>query len=444
MNKYVNKKPKEGSKTEMVLSYLIDNNYNGNINLKCFNELAQLLEVEYGVEFDRHVIGKSIRKFNGGGYIVSGKTSEDFGKIKLTGKVKKAKTKAKTKPKKAVEVETNTTFDSDEVIDLDRVQQLIKGGNFKSGWVKTEAGSFYVSADQSGCEETLKQAEEEIKKILNDEFWDVKYTKSENKEGKEGVVFITDLHIGALVEGLLKTPDYNKDIIKEKLLKAVDHINNMGFDKVHIMCLGDVIESYTGLNHKNTWKGLEIGGHGPTVIKTATNMLHEFFLSRIKNLEKINMIAGNHCRTTQSAEEETEGGVSNLVAWGLGLIGYDVTFDPKCLSIEVDGIQYILLHGDKGISKRPTKDIIWDFGKQGMFNFVAEGHLHSRIQRLSAGSRDKLQLVKDDSIDCRRQVMPSFFTGNGYSEDNLWFSNSGMVITCNNGEGKPIVLDIPL
>jgi predicted phosphodiesterase len=50
---------------------------------------------------------------------------------------------------------------------------------------------------------------------------------------------------------------------------------------------------------------------------------------------------------------------------------------------EIDNINYILLHGHKGISRKATKDICWDYGKQGYFNVVLEGHLHSAIPKTS-------------------------------------------------------------
>jgi hypothetical protein len=169
------------------------------------------------------------------------------------------------------------------------------------------------------------------------------------------------------------------------------------------------------------------------------------------------MVGGNHDRVTSNNKEDTKGGVADLVAAMLRLSGYDVTFSPLVVPVEIDGIMYIMLHGDKGVSKRSTSDIICSYGQlkkpviedgkiveKKMFNFVLEGHLHSRIQRMSAGAIDKFKIVTDDSIDMRRQVLPSIFTGNSYSEDNNWFSNSGIVITHNNGRGVPCVLDLPI
>ena len=120
-------------------------------------------------------------------------------------------------------------------------------------------------------------------------------------------------------------------------------------------------------------------------------------------------------------------------------MGYDVEFDPIVTTQQVEGIFHINLHGDKGVSKRPTKEIIWDYGVQGLFNFVFEAHLHSIIQKLSTSQRNAFKTIKDDSIDCRRMHLPSFFTGNYYSESLNFFSNSGYTLIWDNGKGVPNV-----
>ena len=163
--------------------------------------------------------------------------------------------------------------------------------------------------------------------------------------------------------------------------------------------------------------------------------MHEYLLKHIKNLKSITIVAGNHDRTTSDKDEDVDGGAANLIAWGLDLIGYNVEFNPLVISREIDGINYISLHGDKGISKKDTTTIIWNYGKQGMYNFVLEGHLHTWIEKLTK----KYQTIKDDSIDHRRMHCPSFFTGNSFSENLGYVSNSGFLISYNDGEGVPEV-----
>ena len=91
--------------------------------------------------------------------------------------------------------------------------------------------------------------------------------------------------------------------------------------------------------------------------------------------------------------------------------------------------------------KRSTKDIIWDYGTKGVFNFVFEAHLHSLIEKMSVTQREKFKVVRDDAIDHRRMHLQSFFTGNYYSETLNFNSNAGYCIVWNNGGGLPQVFN---
>ena len=103
----------------------------------------------------------------------------------------------------------------------------------------------------------------------------------------------------------------------------------------------------------------------------------------------------------------------------------------------MDGINHINLHGDKGISRKSTEKIILDYGIQGEYNLINEGHLHSVIEKLSIKQREKFEIVKDDSINHRRFYLPSFFTGNYYSATLGYTTNSGYFSIWNNGKNKP-------
>lgn len=243
-----------------------------------------------------------------------------------------------------------------------------------------------------------------------------------------GVIKIADLHYGALVQNLLRTPDYNPNILAEKLSVAAEKINSRSFDLVHIHFQGDLIESFSGLSHKNSWKSMDVSIIGAQAVKGCVELLHKHFLSKINNVGEIKIVAGNHDRVTSDNKEDENGDAANLIAWGLELIGYNVEFNSNIITHEVSGVNHIILHGHNIVSKRPTKEIIWDYGKQGMFNLVIEGHLHSIIEKLSVSQRNSFQTTKDDSIDHRRIVCPSFFTGNSYSERLNFFSNSGFMI----------------
>lgn len=268
--------------------------------------------------------------------------------------------------------------------------------------------------------------------------------KTELREGKVGVVKVADLHIGAVISGLINTPDYDTSIVAERLQSAAQYVNRFGYDVVHIHILGDIIEAFDVKMHAGMWKNVDVRVYGVEAVKIATTLLHKYFLSLIHNLGEVKIVGGNHGRVTADKTDDTESGAENLIAWGLSLIGYDVEFNPFVITHHVDGICHILTHGHHGISKKSTQQICWDYGTKGMFNLICEGHLHSNIERLAVNKIDSYQVVKDDSVDHRRMNVPSFFTGNSFSEYLGYTSSAGFLIVEDNGYGKPNIFNFSL
>ena len=291
-------------------------------------------------------------------------------------------------------------------------------------------------------EEVIEPAvtEEELKSLILQGFEGVSYTPTTTKTtGKIGVVKIADLHLGSYVDNLIRTKNFSIDILANKLSEAVIDINERGYSKVHIHVLGDLIESFTGLSHKNTWKGLDKAMVGAEAVKLVVKILHDNFLSKIINLAEVKVVAGNHDRVTSDNKEDVQGGAASLVCWGLELLGYNVEFNALVLTHTIGKITHILTHGHHSLSKKSTKQLCWDYGVQGNYNLICEGHLHSIIQKLNINQRDGYQTIKDDAVDHRRMNCPSFFTGNFFSESLGYTSESGFVITEDNGKGVPNV-----
>jgi len=278
-----------------------------------------------------------------------------------------------------------------------------------------------------------------IRGVLNEQVFNTyTYTPKPFKRSEEAVLKWADLHFGAHIRNLVLTKDYDSDILEDGLNQSVDQLNLFGFKKTHVHINGDLIESFSGLNHINSWMSMDKEQIGANAVMFCCAMLDRV-LQRVDNLQTVKIVAGNHDRLSKANDEDVKGGAAELIAWGLKLKGYDVEFHPYIITHLVEGINHINLHGDKGISKRSTKDIIWDYGKKGYFNFVFEAHLHTLMESMSATQRDKFKVIKDDSVDHRRMWLQSFFTGNYYSETLNYNSNGGYCIVWDNGKGKPSV-----
>ena len=282
--------------------------------------------------------------------------------------------------------------------------------------------------------------EQELKSLILEGISNIQHTPLLQKAtNKIGVVKIADLHLGSYVDNLIRTKNFSIDILANKLSEAVKDINDRNYSLVHVHVLGDLIESFTGLSHKNTWKGLDKAMVGAEAVKLVVKILHDNFLSKIINLGEVKVVSGNHDRLTSDNKEDVQGGAASLVCWGLELMGYFVEFNPLVITHTVGNICHILTHGHHSLSKKSTKQICWDYGVQNKYNLICEGHLHSIIQKLSINQRESYQTIKDDAVDHRRMNIPSFFTGNFFSESLGYTSESGFVITEDNGKGIPNV-----
>jgi hypothetical protein len=250
---------------------------------------------------------------------------------------------------------------------------------------------------------------------------------------KSLVITIADLHLGARVEHIQNTPNYNPEVLSMYLDQMAIQINAKESKSVTLAFLGDLIESFTGLNHKNSWKGIEYGYFGSNVVIKTVELITDF-ISKINNVKLILGVSGNHDRSTSDNKEDTKGEIAILIFYMLGLIyknKIEIDFNSDVVSREIDGINYIITHGHLGESKKGGEKIVNEYGNNKMFNLILTGHLHSRI-------------ISTDSRKIRHIWCPSLFTGNEYSKQLGFSSTAGYLQIENNGKGFPNVTDITL
>lgn len=456
---------KQGSKTYKVLDYLLDH---PELTFETYGEAAEYLDQEF-LEINLSTLKEIVSYYNQGLYDVGGRTSDNqmilitpnqktYGRggveVKQSSNSSSGTEDYQTEDRKTHNsLNYLSAFVDGRVLNLNEFCEhynlLFDDLEAKSCKLVTHNGGAYYNIVFKDKEldnqiQTWNDALDKVRSQMKvDRYFKTKHTPK-TSGNSVGVVHISDIHLGAFVQDLIHTPDYNVEVVKQKLTQVVAQINNQKFDRVVVNFLGDLIESFSGLNHINTWKETEQGIFGAKVVKLCAEILDEFLLSKIENLEKVNMIGGNHGRASSDNKEDTKAGAEDLISWGLKLMGYDITFNPLLISDNIDGIQYILTHGDKKLTNRPSSDLIVKYGNQNIFNLLISGHLHSRIQKLSANQIDKFHMVDDDNPLFRKIVAPSIFTGNSYSDDNGWHTSSGFIMTTNNGNGVPIVIDIPI
>jgi hypothetical protein len=251
---------------------------------------------------------------------------------------------------------------------------------------------------------------------------------------KECTLVITDLHIGAETEKLSRTPRFDLDVLKQRLAQIAKEVNQMNYSKVNVTVLGDLIESFTGLNHKNSWKGIQRGLWGANLLTVAYEVLVEF-INSLNNFGTMYVVSGNHDRSTSDNKEDVTGEIAKIITYFLTkTVGQDRCVDCGYISsFKMGNINIIPTHGDLWLSRQNAATMAWKYGIQGMFNLILEGHLHSRIIKKN-----------DDGLDFRKIICPSVFSGNMYSDQGGWDSTGGYLIIEETDNGSPRIIDCSL
>lgn len=264
---------------------------------------------------------------------------------------------------------------------------------------------------------------------------------------KIGVLLTSDFHLGADVKNLLRTPNFSTDILINFLNEIAQQVNELNLSEVHFCFLGDFWESLSGMNHDSTFKSLETNMWGSNAVVTGHKIMSTF-LSKINNLRSIKIITGNHDRLSPSKNLENTGEAGKLLAYLLSLTfpGMSIDCSDLVLPTKIDGINYILTHGDKGLANKDMSKVVFDYGDNNSFNLLVEGHWHSRKGKKA----DKHSYYKEydfvslDEQKYRKITLPAVFTGNYYSESIGYSGSGGFMVSINNGKGKPNILDITL
>lgn len=316
--------------------------------------------------------------------------------------------------------------------DLDKWEVDKWVSNYWSGFTQVK---LFFKPRQKGLEDLAKDVYEEVSK------W--KPISINRVAGTNKVTLLcSDFHIGAEVHNLMKTPDFNINILQDYLHDVVTFVNSKKYEEVTVCFLGDYFESLSGLNHEDSFKSMGQNMWGSNLMITAHKIMVNF-LAGINNLQALNVVTGNHDRFAANKRQESTGEAGKVLSYMIQVSMPELTveYNDLIISKEINGINYILTHGDKSISNKEITKVILDYGKQGIFNLVCQGHFHtSRLKsylKSSLHKFDDFEMIGVDDLDYKSITIPSIFTGNYYSESLGFSGNAGFVLSENNGKGKP-------
>lgn len=251
---------------------------------------------------------------------------------------------------------------------------------------------------------------------------------------KDLTLVISDIHFGLNNNNSSVSPIYSVDKVKVVLDEIAKEVNSYGAERVHILNLGDIIETFQGNNHLGSWKGIETGFYGSRLVIECYKLIVEFLL-QINNLSSYSQLPGNHDRSSSNNKEDVEGFIAEIVFEFIknSFMGSDISFEYQStlISKEIGNLNYIATHGHLDISKMPASELILEYAPNpNKFTLLLQGHFHSRK-------------VKREHKMFRDLVIPAIMPGNNYSVTAGYSSSPGYVII-KEKEGKPIVIDYTL
>jgi predicted phosphodiesterase len=238
-------------------------------------------------------------------------------------------------------------------------------------------------------------------------------------------VAISDLHIG------LRDTD---ELIKDRLSQVLEIIHSKNPKSVTILFMGDLIESFTGTNKNDTWQNLSMYGYGSKVVMQTVETLVSFLMPLVPFDLECYCVPGNHDRMTSSKKDDPIGQIGLLI-YGicdrmLPSVSFVIKEDVHSLLMD-PGIEIIMMHGDKGMSKIAPSEIREIYSTGASYSVILRGHYHHR------------QIIADTST-CRYLTVPSIIDETPYSRSIGAHNTAGVIMLYTDAKKRLITLDYTL
>ena len=262
---------------------------------------------------------------------------------------------------------------------------------------------------------------------------EIKVSRDNNNKVDEISVILADIHAGGKSEKTKLSGEWSVDEMIIKLNRIAKVANSYKAAKVNLVILGDLVETVSGINHPDSWKGIEGGMFGSNVIIQTQEMLVKELINKVTNLNKIVATGGNHDRL-QASNKMSDVGATDLIFYMIGerlkltKSTVELIYDPVIVSFKTGAFGIIGVHGDKGLHNRELSYVTQKFAAdRDQYQFVFSAHLHSFFCKRN-----------DDQEFGRRVTIPAIITGNDYSDIQIGrASKSGVVVVKENMFNEP-------
>lgn len=267
----------------------------------------------------------------------------------------------------------------------------------------------------------------------------MQYRSRAKKAGKELIVCLSDLHIGALVDN--EHNFYNYEIAQRRLQDYLNEIIDTcvlnGVTKVHVVNVGDVIEHSTmryGMAYNVEFTSSE------QIVK-AFDIIIQFLVGLAEHVDvEYAGFAGNHDRLDSDKNKNIDGdhvvrmvnaSIQNFIKYsGIKEITYVQAKDYEH-SLELNGVKFKFLHGD--LDSLKDENLVAKHSVQDSvdYNHVIMGHFHHarsievgynksiitfgtlkgpddytvKIRKLAAPSQGMILVNTDGTIDVKKVTL---------------------------------------
>lgn len=263
--------------------------------------------------------------------------------------------------------------------------------------------------------------------IYSDPYTPEEVQSAENKQ-HAGVYGLADFHLG------LTTDRFNVDILCDRLAQAAQHINRENHKENHIIINGDLLEAMAIMHDSQVFE-LDMEYVGTTGIRACFDIFNKFLFGRVTNLKGIYITAGNHDRTEGDKRRSNRfsSGAETFYHFCTDNIrGVGIRYHYTVLNVLIDGIGYLISHGDKKLVNDTSKFIQdYGFGDRADYHVVVTAHLHTRKTHKTMIKRpviyEELLVVTQDTLNYRWIQLPSIVSSNEYATENGWSNGAGFV-----------------
>jgi predicted phosphodiesterase len=247
----------------------------------------------------------------------------------------------------------------------------------------------------------------------------VKFKPDTSTSRTPAIWAMSDMHLGLNNEG------NGVDAFCSRLNIIAGVINKSARKENHILIGGDLLESgASGYMHTTQIYESIASLTGVSGIRSFYVLFKKHFLDLLEvPVTSILVVAGNHDRSSKDSKDASPFGSMAEVFYHFlcdNLEGVEVLYGFDVLQKTIDGVDYILTHGDNAAAKN-VPIMIQDYGDPNAdYHVLITAHYHSRktekTMKIKSVIYEKRITVQEENLNFRKIQLAPLCLANGYAK----------------------------